>query len=53
MTIQEQCGAKWIVREAGFRGLWVALVAGVSQAKPGVLGFYANNLNKAAEQLSN
>lgn len=55
--ITESSGAKWLATKTGpansDRALWVFLLSGKSQAKPGVVGFYAKSLNEACEALNN
>jgi hypothetical protein len=55
IKITEQTGAVWVARKTGAdgdRALWVALVSGLSSAKPSVIGFYASSIGAASEALS-
>jgi hypothetical protein len=52
--IIEQCGARWAANPTGSRGeraFWVFLVDGKSQAKPSVMGFYADSIKDACNKL--
>jgi len=55
--ITEQCGARWSITATDInrsdRAFWVFLLSGKSQAKPGIVGFYAISLNAACDALSN
>ena len=54
--ITEQCGARWSASSTGTvgeRAFWVFLIGGRSQARPGVVGFYAASINAACNALNN
>jgi hypothetical protein len=55
--ITEQCGAKWLLTSTDSkradRAFYVFLVAGRSQARPEVIGFYAASINAACNALNN
>lgn len=55
--ITEQCGARWVATATDStridRAFWVMLVGGLSQARPGVVGFYASSINAACNALNN
>ena len=56
IQLTEQCGARWIARKTMFEGeraYWIMWAGGQSQAKPGIVGFYAQTIEAAAEALAN